>query len=138
MTLSTYTVRGPGRNGYITLISVLIIGIMGMSIITSLLLSGVGSSRSAIVISQSAEATVLAHSCAEEALEQIREVTAFTGAGSLELPGGTCTYEVTDEGGEARSITTTGAVGTVGRKMTLEISSIVPTIVVASWEDAVQ
>ena len=123
------------RNGYITLISVLVIGAVGIAITVSLLLLGLGSSRTSFAYEQSNQAKGLANACAEEALQQIRDSTSYAGSGNLTQAQGTCTYTVTNTGGQNRTITTTGSVGTIIRKLQIIISNITPLIQVVSWQE---
>ena len=113
----------------------LVVGAVGVAIALSLILLGNGSSRTSFALQQSAQAKGLANACAEEALEQIRESTAFTGSGNLTLGQGTCTYTVTSGGGQNRTIATSGTVGTILRKVSITISAINPLIVVTSWQE---
>lgn len=123
------------RGGYITLISVLVVGAVGTAITLSLILLGVGSSRTSFAVEQSNQAKGLANACAEEALQQIRESTSFTGSGSLNLGYGACTYTVTNGGGSNRTITTSGTVGTILRKVSISATAITPLIVISTWQD---
>lgn len=123
------------KNGYITLISVLVIGAVGIAITASLLLLGLGSSRTSFAYEQSNQAKGLANACAEEALQQIRDSTSYSGSGNLTQGQGTCTYTVTNTGGQNRTITTTGSVGTIIRKIQIIISNITPLIQVVSWQE---
>jgi len=121
--------------GYITLISVLVVGAVGVAIATSLILLGIGSSRSSFALEQSNQAKALANACAEEALQQIRDSTPYTGTGNLSLGQGTCTYTVTSQGGQNRTITASGTVGTIVRKVKIIITKINPTITVSTWQE---
>ena len=123
------------KNGYVTLISVLVIGAVGVAITLSLILLGAGSSRTSFALQQSAQAKGLANACAEEALEQIREATSFTGSGNLTLGQGICSYTVTNTGGANRTVTTSGTVGTITRKVSITITAINPLIIVGSWQE---
>ena len=122
-------------NGYITLVSVLVVGAVGIAIALSLILLGAGSSRTSFALQQSAQAKGLANACAEEAREQIRESTLFTGSGNLTLGQGTCSYTVTNTGGTNRIVIASGTVGTIVRKLTITISAINPFIVINSWQE---
>ena len=134
--LSSYTKRWYNNNGgYITLISVLIVGAVGIAITTSLILLGLGSSRTSFAVEQSNQAKALANACAEEALQQIRDSTPFTGSGNLTLGQGVCSYTVTSQGGQNRTITASGTVGTIMRKVKIIIDKINPTIQVVSWQE---
>ena len=122
-------------NGFIALMSVLVMGAVGVSLMVSVLLLGLGSSRTGFAVEQSGQARALANACAEEGLEQIREVTAFTGSGGLSLGHGNCTYTVSNTGGENRTVTTIGTVGSVVRKISISVTAINPLIIIASWRE---
>ena len=121
--------------GYITLISVLVVGAVGVAITISLILLGLGSSRTSFALEQSNQAKALTNACAEEAMQQIRDSMSFTGNGNLSLGQGTCNYTVTSQGGQNRTITALGTVGTIVRKVKIIISKINPTITVTSWQE---
>ena len=123
------------NKGYVTLVSVLVVGAVGTAIALSLILLGNGSSRTSFALQQSAQAKGLANACAEEALEQIRGSTSFTGSGNLTLGQGTCSYTVTNTGGTNRTVTASGTVGTIIRKVSISITAIDPLIVVSSWQE---
>lgn len=121
--------------GYITLISILIVGAVGVAITLSIILLGVGSSRASFAIEQSNQAKALTNACAEEALQQIRDSAPFIGSGDLTLGQGTCMYAVTSQGGQNRTITASGTVGTIVRKVKIIIDKINPAIQVVSWQE---
>jgi len=129
---SCYTVR---HRGYVTLISVLVVGAIGAVIATALILLGLGASRNGFAEDQSAQAKAAANACAEEAMERIRESSAFAGADAMAVGQGSCTFAVANEGGENRLITATGTVGTMVRKARIAIDRINPLIEVVSWEE---
>jgi len=122
-------------SGYVTLISVLVVSAIGIAICASLILLGVGSSRTSFAVEQSNQAKGLASACAEEALQQIRDSTPFTGSGNLSLGQGTCAYTVTSQGGQNRTITASGTVGTIVRKVSIIINKITPLILLTSWQE---
>lgn len=122
--------------GFITLISVLVVGAVGVAITLSVILLGLGSSRTSFALEQSNQAKALANACAEEALQQIKDSTPFTSTGtSLTLGQGTCTYTVTNDGAQNRTITAIGTVGMIIRKSKILISQISPSITVTSWQE---
>lgn len=122
-------------SGFITLISVLVVGAVGIAVAFSLLLLGVGNSRTSFAIEQSNQAKALANACAEEALQQIRDSTPFIGSNNLTLGQGTCSYTVTSQGGQSRTVIAEGMVGTIYRKVKIIINKINPTIAVTSWQE---
>lgn len=123
------------NRGYITLISVLVVGAVGVTITISLILLGLSSSRTSFAVEQSNQAKALANACAEEALQEIRDSTPYTGSDNLTLGQGNCTYTVTSQGGQDRTITATGTVDTIVRKVEIVIDKINPTIEVVSWQE---
>ncbi len=122
-------------NGFITLLSLLIVVATGIAITISLLLLGLGSSRTSFTIGQSSLAKALANACAEEALQQIRDSTPFTGNNNLTIGQGICNYTVTSQGGQNRTITASGTVGTITRKTKVIINKINPLIQIVSWQE---
>jgi len=123
------------NNGYITLISVLIIGAVGLAVAISLLLLGLSSSKTSFAFEQSAQARALANACAEEALEQIKNLPSFEGEGNLSLGQGDCTYLVTTSGEQDRTITVMGTVGIIVRKAKIILDTVTPQISISSWKE---
>lgn len=123
------------KSGYITLISTLIAGAIGVATAVSLLLLGLGLSRTSFAIEQSAQARGLANACAEEALEQIKTSSNFSGSNNLSLGPGTCSYTVQKGSGQNRIITASGMVGTIVRKVKITLDKVKPTLRVTSWQE---
>lgn len=121
--------------GYIALMSVLIVAAVSTAIASTIIILGVGFSRSAFAFQQSAQAWALAQACAEEGLQQIRDNTAYTGTGGLTLGSGTCSYTVANTGGTTRLVTTSGTVGTIVRRTSVVVSGYSPQITVTSWQE---
>lgn len=123
------------QKGYVALISVLVMGAVGVSVGVSLILLGLSFSRTSLVVEQSNQAKALANACSEEALQKIREGINFSGSGNLSLASGTCSYTVTKLTGKNRTISATGTVGTIVRKVSIQTSSMNPSVTVTSWQE---
>ena len=123
------------QGGYVALISVLVVSAVGIAITLSLILLGLGSSRTSFAYEQSNQAKGLANACVEEAMQQIRDSTPFVGSNTLALGQGICSYTVTSQGPQNRTITASGTVGTIIRKVRVIIDRINPTIQVVSWQE---
>lgn len=123
------------QKGYITLLSTLFLVAIGGVVAGSLILLGLGFSKTSFTLVQSNQAKALANACMEEALERINDSAPFTGTGSLTLGAGTCSYTVTSGGGQNRTITSSGTVGSIIRKVTVTIDKITPAIEVTSWQE---
>ncbi len=123
------------RNGYVTLTSVLLVGAVCATIVTSLLWQAVGVTRTATTRQQSTLARELADVCAETGLGQIKLSTTFTGSATIVLGGGSCTYTVTNQGGQNRTVDASGSVGAVTRKAKVVVNGTSPVILVSSWQE---
>ncbi len=121
--------------GFVSLIAVIIVGAIGMAVAVALLLSGVDATRQSLMESRSAQSGALRDGCIEEALGHIRDTTSYTGSDTLTLGAGTCTFTVTSQGGQLRTITSTGTVATVVQKARVTIDKITPDISIASWQE---
>lgn len=126
---------GQSDAGYVTLISVLIMGAVGLAITISLLLLGLSSSRTSFSLEQSNNAKSMADLCAEEGLERLRRTPSFTGTVTITLTQGACSYTVTDVGGGNRQIDADGTVDSYTRKVQIETSQVTPQIQIGSWQE---
>lgn len=123
------------KNGYIALISVLIIGAVGLSIVVSLVLLSVGSSRTSFALEQSNQAMALADTCAEEALQQIWNLDTYTASNvSISLGQGNCVYTVSSAS-VPKTITASGIVGIVVRRVSITVDSLHPYVHASSWQE---
>ena len=123
------------QSGYIALLSVIIVGAMAVTVAVTFLLVGLSWSQTSFDLVQLNQSKALANACAEEALQQIRSATAFTGSGNLNLGQGTCAYTVTAGSGQNRTISTSGTVGNMTRKVQISITAITPLIIISSWQE---
>ncbi len=123
------------QRGYITLLSTLFLVAIGGVVAGSIILLGLGFSKTSFALVQSNQAKALANACAEEALQQIQDSVPFSGSGSLTLGQGNCSYTVTKLTGQNRTITSSGTVGTIVRKVSISISKIRPSVNVTSWQE---
>lgn len=123
------------KKGYITLIAVIVVLAIASAIATSLLLLGIGSSRSSLSLEQSNQSKALANACSEQALQEIRNNPSFSGSGNLNLGSGSCTYTVQNLGGESRLVNSSGLIGTIIRKVKINLNQINPKINISSWQE---
>ena len=125
------------QNGYVALLSVLIVGAIATTVGVTLLLTGTDSQRETLVTQQSAQARSLVDACAEEALQQLHDNTAFTGTNGLTLSQGTCSYTVTSTGASTRTITANSTVGNVVRKVAVYVTISSSSISITSWQEVI-
>ena len=112
----------------------LIIGAVGLSVVVSLILLGVGSSRTSFALEQGNEAKALANACAEEALQQIWNSDTFVGTGNLALGQGSCSFAVTSDV-VPKTIIATGIAGSATRRVSITIDSLRPYLHTAIWQE---
>jgi type II secretory pathway pseudopilin PulG len=121
---------GNMKNGFSTLFIVIVIGSIMLGLATSSLWSVLGS----IDNKDSGQAKSLVNACAEVALEAMRENTNYLGSGSETIGSNTCTYTVTNGGGNNRTIIASGSVGIITRKLRITTSAFNP-IIISSWQE---
>ncbi len=123
------------EKGYITLLSTLFLVAIGGVVAGSIILLGLGFSKTSFALVQSNQAKALANTCAEEGLQQIKEANNFSGTGNLSIGSGTCTYTVTRLGRQNRTVTSSGTVGTITRKVSISSDRRNPTLNITSWQE---
>lgn len=123
------------QQGYVALMSVLVLGAITTAVATTLVLMGADSQRETLVVQQSAQARSLADACAEEALQQIHDNTSFAATDDLFFSPGFCTYTVTSTGANTRTISITSTVGNIVRKITVYVTISASSISITSWQE---
>ncbi len=88
------------KEGYIALISVILMSALGLAIMLSVVAAGVDATRTDFSLQQSGGARSLASSCAEEALQRVAETGTTSSVGNLVIASGTCMYTITSTNGQ--------------------------------------
>jgi hypothetical protein len=123
------------KRGYISLMSVIILGSLGAAVSTSVMLLGLGSSRSGYAYDQSNRALLLADACIEEGLQKVREDDEYVGSGEITFSLGECSYTVENITGSQKRVFASGVVGENTRRASVETSSLRPQITIDSWRE---
>ena len=123
------------KPGYVLLLSILIVGAVGIAITTTVLLLGISTQQTSLAYQRAGQARALADSCAEEALMQIRDSAPFTGTGSLTFGQGSCEYGVINTGGSTRLVNSTSTVSTAIRKTKVTATTVNPQITIFTWQE---
>ncbi len=123
--------------GFATLTNVIILGAVGATITTTLLILGTGATRNSGIVEQSGKARSLANACAETALLHIRQDGLLSGTDTITLGQGTCTYAITAASEIAGEVSATGLVGTLKRKIHIDLTTNTSTqaISIGSWQE---
>ncbi len=102
------------ENGFITLVTVIIISLVTLSVTFTNLLLSISALQTSNSNEQSHKALSIADACVYTALNQIRLNSSFTGSNVVSLGEGSCNYAVTDVAGVSGS---TGGGNVVSLKM---------------------
>lgn len=127
----------PANNqGFIILMATVVISAIGVAIATSLLLLGIGSSRSSLILEQSAQAKSLANACAEYALNQLRLDENYAGNETVSISGQNCFVETVGGTGQTnRTIRSRATAGEATRRVRVTGIDITSAPVIARWEE---
>lgn len=121
------------KNAYTALLTILILGSIASVSAITLLSMGINQIKSSSSFNNATLARSLTSACAEEALMEIRNDTAFSGTGSLTFTQGSCEYEVIVGSGESRTINAQATIQDTTKKTQVTISAINPLIVINGW-----
>lgn len=123
------------QKGYVALITVLIVGAVGLSIAVSMLLLSIGSSKTSYSVELSAQSRTIADSCASESLERIRKNPDFIGTKNLNTDYGNCSYLVIDNGGGNRTIQIVSVANNVVKKILIILDAVEPQPNMVSYQE---
>ena len=123
------------RGGYVALLSIIVIGAIGVAVMMSVLLFGISSSKTDYALQQGGSAKIVASSCAEEALQRLLETGSTSMSGVLLLASGTCSYTVSSPSGQDIILQITGQFGETVSKIRVIVATTTPFIILSSWQD---
>jgi len=126
--------KNKNKKGFSTLLVVILLGGVALTLALTLATSSVWSLRGSIDTRNSNKAKGLVNSCAEIALEIIRENNNYTGSSGVVLNGDTCNYVVTNTGGTTRGIAVVGTVNGIIHNLNITTSTFNP-LVISSWQE---
>lgn len=122
------------EEGYIALISVIIISALIILIASSSNLISISESSMGLKEGQSWEAFYLANACGEEALIKLKESLKYKGDETLIFENGTCTIlSGTGAGNQNRMIKVSASAYNIVRKIKIVINHVNPEIDIKSW-----
>lgn len=121
--------------GYVALLAVLIVGAASVAVATSLLLTSADSQRIILANQRLILARNNALACAEEALQQIHDSSSFTGSNNLTLSTGTCSYTVSNTGGNNRTINASSSVGFSLRRVQITLVRDTSSMTISTWQE---
>lgn len=122
------------KRGYVALMSVILMGALGIAVMVSVISQGVTSSKTELSLQQSGQARILATACIEEALQIILETATTSSTANLTIGAGNCTYSINKPAASV-IINSTGNFGTLVKRIQVILSTSSPSIVLSSWQD---
>lgn len=126
------------KNGYLLLISILIIGAIASVITASLILLGNSSELTAYSVDESFRARNAAEACADYALLALHNDPTYTGNVTISAftTNVTCSiYPIGGSGNWNRTLCTEAQVGSTVSRLEILIDTLLPQIEVSSWQE---
>lgn len=124
------------NEGFIALISVLIISAVTVAIVLSIPLLGITESRSALGFKKGQEVLKIAEGCVEEALLRLRDKANYSG-GSLNVGDGSCTISISGTGSD-RTVDITATLSVPPdyvKKLQITAKRIGNSINIVTWQE---
>lgn len=121
------------KNGYILIISVIMVAVVGTVVMVTLTLLSIGATETSGDWFNIYKAKAYANACTESAMVRIRDED-FVGTGTLLFETDSCIYEVLNTGGETRELRATGLAGGAYSRIKLLVSALSPDIVFSKKE----
>lgn len=123
------------KNGYVTLISVIILGAISILVLTTTIAIDTESIFAVDVMDQSKQAKAFADTCAERGIDKLKQSNTYTGE-TINFTSGSCSVgTISGTGNTSRTFTSTGIFKNATRKVTVSITTINPTTVIGSWQE---
>lgn len=123
------------KKGYAALMGVLILGLVIALLVPALLINSTDNFKISESITNSNQALVQTESCAEIALEKLRQNNSYSGNETISLSTGTCTIRPISGSGQTKTIELSSNVNSYTRKVRIITSQLTPLILVSSWQD---
>lgn len=123
------------EKGFITIMSVLIVTLVGTAIALWGLAYATRSAKTDLVVIRSYQTRALLDACIEAALLQIRLNPSYTGASSVTIDEYSCKYHVTLNGDGEKVIDSEGGGNSIIRHLTVVLSDYASDITIKTWEE---
>ncbi len=122
--------------GYITLLSVIVVGVISMSITIALILINVDNIKTTIDYENGKQAEYLARACGEIALEKIWNDGQYMGNETMSLTNGSCQIlAVEDSGTQTPTIKVVGTSGLSVKRFEISLSQATPQIEISYYRE---
>jgi len=129
-------VKQRNRKAYVTLLSVIILGAISILVLITTIAIDTESIFAADVMDQGKQARFFADSCAERAIDLLKQNNLYGGTESYLFTSGSCTVSaVSGTGNTNRTFTTTGVYENATRKVSVTVTTVNPTTAIGSWQE---
>lgn len=123
------------QQGYIALVSVLIISALVVLVATSASLASISEADMGLQESQAWQSFYLTTACAEHGLMKLKDDIEYSGNETLNFTNGSCTIlPIEGTGDQDRTIKVTGNVSNQTSKIKVEINEVNPDMEISSWQ----
>jgi hypothetical protein len=122
------------EEGFSALFIVIILGGVALALAMWFSTSSVWSIRESRYSKEANQARVLADTCAEMALEDVRENKTISQTGNESFGGGTCSWMIGGTGDDSRQITARGVVGDTVSQLEIQTKNFNP-VEIISWQE---
>jgi hypothetical protein len=124
------------KRGFVTLVSVIILGTMGVVIVTGNISVVTDNIVGVSTFEQSKQARALADSCAEIAIDKLKVNNTYAGNENITLPFGSCSVgTISGTGNTNRTFETSSTFKSVTKKLNISISIINPVTQITTWDE---
>ena len=124
------------KRGFITLMSVIVIGAVGTSVALTLLLLGTDSLRSTQNLFESAKTKSYVDACAEKALLSIRKNINYTRNKTTTYPDGSCVIlPIEGSGSQTPTVKVESTVSGTKRRAKISVKQVSPQLKLNYWKE---
>ena len=125
------------KKGYVALVTVIILAAVTSVVALTALSLGTDSTIFSAEKQNQSLAKSYANSCMEIAINKLKASTSYIGNESMAVGNGTCQIlTISGSGNSNRTIQTKGFSGTVVRKLQVTITTVNPSTIYSSWQEA--
>lgn len=132
-----FVTKSSAHDGYIFLVSILILGTIAMTVTLSMLLLSISAEQNGQTVAQSGAAFDAAQTCIERAIRSLRADPTYAGRETISVSSGaTCEIKgIGSSGNYRRSICAEGRSGSNTRRIEAMLNALRPSVRVRSWRE---
>ena len=126
----------PKKRAAVTLISVIILSFVALAITTTILLADINNNLRTAALLKGSEAHANAETCAEIALNRLKDDVNYSGTENFTLTYGTCEILlISGSGNNNRILQTIGRSGNYTQRIQVDLAQLNPDTQITSWQN---